>query len=118
MVILTVITSFFSFPSVDAKCCRGFTTCGDGTEDYTCCGYGKCNGFCCSCDGGKSLLIMTILLPNMTLIMNLKHELCTAAPPSWTSMRFLCPSTSPLESFWDTQNFHHVSHTLHATVTA
>ncbi|XP_066267366.1 uncharacterized protein [Branchiostoma lanceolatum] len=26
--------------------------CGDGTEPTPCCGHGKCNIFCCNCDGG------------------------------------------------------------------
>ncbi|XP_035693723.1 uncharacterized protein LOC118427869 [Branchiostoma floridae] len=26
--------------------------CGDGTTSTPCCGHGKCNVFCCNCDGG------------------------------------------------------------------
>ena len=118
MMILSVLASFFSFPSVDAKCCRAFTTCGDGTEDYTCCGYGKCNGFCCSCDGGKSLLVIITPQPNTFLVVKSEHQLYAATSPNWTSVKSLCPSTSPLKSSWDTYNSRHASHILHATVTA
>lgn len=38
----------------NADCCgNGFAgTCADGTVGTPCCGKGKCNAFCCSCDGG------------------------------------------------------------------
>ena len=38
----------------NAVCCRagGSGRCDDGTTGTPCCGYGKCNIFCCNCDGG------------------------------------------------------------------
>ncbi|KAI1625188.1 hypothetical protein EDD37DRAFT_680349 [Exophiala viscosa] len=44
----------FTLPSVDAKCCNHLTKtleCGDGTLGTPCCGYGRCNAFCCRCPG-------------------------------------------------------------------
>ncbi|KZS90642.1 hypothetical protein SISNIDRAFT_468415 [Sistotremastrum niveocremeum HHB9708] len=35
-----------------ADCCEGVELCPDCTEATPCCGYGKCNIFCCNCDGG------------------------------------------------------------------
>ena len=32
--------------------CCGKSPCKDGTDKYACCGNGKCNIFCCNCDGG------------------------------------------------------------------
>ena len=38
------------------KCCialaRHTGYCGDNTKMAACCGYGKCNAFCCHCQGG------------------------------------------------------------------
>ena len=34
-----------------SKCC-GKSPCKDGSDKYACCGNGKCNIFCCNCDGG------------------------------------------------------------------
>ncbi|KAI1618703.1 hypothetical protein EDD36DRAFT_460342 [Exophiala viscosa] len=55
---LNVILLFVSFtlPPADAKCCdrRGKTwpdLCRDDTPQTPCCGYGKCNAFCCACKG-------------------------------------------------------------------
>ncbi|KAF1847617.1 uncharacterized protein K460DRAFT_279871 [Cucurbitaria berberidis CBS 394.84] len=41
-------------PLATAVCCQGPTTgsCGDGTNGTPCCAHGKCNIFCCNCDGG------------------------------------------------------------------
>ncbi|CAG7710875.1 unnamed protein product, partial [Allacma fusca] len=30
----------------------GASTCDDGTTGTPCCGYGRCNLFCCDCNGG------------------------------------------------------------------
>jgi len=32
--------------------CCGKSPCKDGSDKYACCGKGKCNIFCCNCDGG------------------------------------------------------------------
>jgi hypothetical protein len=41
-------------PSVIAICCKHGPddTCPDGSSSSTCCAHGKCNLFCCNCDGG------------------------------------------------------------------
>ncbi|EGD92006.1 hypothetical protein H112_00609 [Trichophyton rubrum D6] len=43
----------------DQACCKPwafagpkYNKCEDGTTGTPCCGYGKCNGFCCACKGG------------------------------------------------------------------
>ncbi|OCT52222.1 hypothetical protein CLCR_09050 [Cladophialophora carrionii] len=41
-------------PMVNAKCCWGdilYNECGDGSFGTPCCGYKKCNAFCCACHG-------------------------------------------------------------------
>jgi hypothetical protein len=40
-------------PTVIASCCRErCNTCDDGTDPFSaCCGRGKCNIFCCNCNG-------------------------------------------------------------------
>lgn len=44
---------------VSGQCCtssrgwgRGGGSCRDGTRSTPCCGYGRCNFFCCACRGG------------------------------------------------------------------
>ncbi|KAJ9607586.1 hypothetical protein H2200_007664 [Cladophialophora chaetospira] len=48
-------------PSVYGKCCQFVLLsdegCGDSTPDTPCCGYGKCNGFCCACKGSEYSLL-------------------------------------------------------------
>ena len=41
-------------PLATAACCNGDddVRCADGTRSTPCCGYGKCNIFCCACKGG------------------------------------------------------------------
>ncbi|KEF56579.1 uncharacterized protein A1O9_06768 [Exophiala aquamarina CBS 119918] len=40
-------------PSASAKCCQPDAggDCGDNSGGTPCCGYKKCNGFCCACQG-------------------------------------------------------------------
>jgi hypothetical protein len=39
-------------PLATAVCCTTNGVCGDGTSPTPCCAHGKCNIFCCNCDGG------------------------------------------------------------------
>lgn len=55
----TVAITLFTLLStlVSAECCDqsgGLSgECDDGSDASPCCGVGKCNMFCCNCDGGK-----------------------------------------------------------------
>ncbi|KZS90643.1 hypothetical protein SISNIDRAFT_488219 [Sistotremastrum niveocremeum HHB9708] len=45
---VTMLTS-----GAQAECCdNSQALCADCTQTTPCCGYGKCNIFCCNCDGG------------------------------------------------------------------
>lgn len=46
------VLAFAALPSVLAFCCDG-PQCADGTSGTPCCGYKKCNIFCCACGGKK-----------------------------------------------------------------
>ncbi len=50
----------FNLPAVYAKCCLADVggDCGDNSAGTPCCGYNKCNGFCCACPGGKPISIL------------------------------------------------------------
>jgi hypothetical protein len=47
--------------AVYAKCCLSDAggDCGDNSSGSPCCGYNKCNGFCCACPGGKPMSHLT-----------------------------------------------------------
>lgn len=51
--------------SVSAHCCGYDNTghCADGTGATPCCGVGKCNFFCCNCDGGIKCLLFNTFTP-------------------------------------------------------
>jgi hypothetical protein len=62
---VTIVVALQLATKVDAECCNPnkdyqymgmmgtlATKCGDDTKPTPCCGYGKCNVFCCNCDGG------------------------------------------------------------------
>lgn len=59
LAILSAVLFVFAFavflpaPAL-ADCCKADDCghCDDGTKGTPCCGYGKCNIFCCNCDGG------------------------------------------------------------------
>lgn len=52
--LLVVLAASFLPAPVLAECCDRDSCgrCGDHTQGTPCCGYGKCNIFCCNCDGG------------------------------------------------------------------
>jgi hypothetical protein len=52
----TVLVSFL-ITSANAKCCKADHggDCGDNSNGTPCCGYKKCNGFCCACEGVNTI---------------------------------------------------------------
>jgi hypothetical protein len=56
LALATLLISFF-IDSVNAKCCRADQGggCGDNSNGTPCCGYKKCNGFCCACQGVNTI---------------------------------------------------------------
>lgn len=73
VLILVFVVTVLMVGETSAVCCQsqGGTyspkTCRDGTGPTPCCGRGKCNIFCCNCDGGcreRSRIIDLISRPS------------------------------------------------------
>ena len=53
LLIMLFLISFLQILPVNAACCLSDAggDCGDNSAGTPCCGYKKCNGFCCACQG-------------------------------------------------------------------
>lgn len=90
-------------PSVAvAKCClaTGENMCYDGSDPTPCCGYGKCNGFCCACPGGKSWsLCCNDCAPccselTSSVVQLIREQVMKEDVTTWTSVMTAPPGTT------------------------
>ena len=78
-----LFVSFLHVSMVQGKCCNPDAggDCGDNSAGTPCCGYHKCNGFCCACEG------VQIIRQPVDVRSGTKHLTTTSvitAPP-WTT---------------------------------
>ncbi len=108
--LLLLLISFLNFPVADARCCHSDAggDCGDNSSGTPCCGYKKCNGFCCACEGvgiirqeveqtaegGKKFYTTSIIIAPVGVTWTCRQDHITKDPPKIRMAAHATPSDS------------------------